>query len=199
MTRQDQIHDALLLLDDDMITAVDDLRRQRTRVITHRMRWVYAAACLCIIFMSLFTIQILWPSHRLSPFSESAPSNSSSHLQPAGVLSSISVQIDQWQENGFSGTVTDAGDVDTLAAGEKITVLFADDLDQKDQEVYASNSEEHVKKSAEFPAGSIVQVQIASLEIEPADGTDIAQPAGGQLNDCIIYADTITHVDTSHP
>lgn len=55
----DNIHDALNLLDDDMIEAVDKLRNEKTQIIKmHRkntwIRWVSIAACICLVLVSVY-------------------------------------------------------------------------------------------------------------------------------------------------
>lgn len=55
----ENIHDALNLLDDDMLEAVDKLRNEKTQITKlHRknmwVRWGAVAACLCIVAVSVY-------------------------------------------------------------------------------------------------------------------------------------------------
>lgn len=61
----DNIHDALNLLDDDMIEAVDKLRNEKTQIIKmHRkntwIRWVSIAACMCLVLVSVYATNGSW-------------------------------------------------------------------------------------------------------------------------------------------
>ena len=51
--KQDKIHDALDLLDDDMVEAVDKLRTKR-RAKRKNLRWVGMAACICAAVLAVF-------------------------------------------------------------------------------------------------------------------------------------------------
>lgn len=50
---QEQLHDALNLLDDDMIETVDDLRHEKPRRGVHWKPLISAAACLCIVLFGV--------------------------------------------------------------------------------------------------------------------------------------------------
>ena len=55
--KQDKIHDALDLLDDDMVEAVDKLRTKR-HAKRKNLRWVSLAACICAAMVAVLVVLI---------------------------------------------------------------------------------------------------------------------------------------------
>jgi len=53
----EQIHDALSLLDNDLVAKVDVLRQQGRPKTSHPPRWGLLAACLCLILLSTFLLR----------------------------------------------------------------------------------------------------------------------------------------------
>ena len=193
----ENIHDALGFLDDDMIEEVDKLRNDvkeqkkwtsKMKVIW--MRWISVAACLCIIAVGVYVLDNvgvlqLGVMSKDMASEESTKESSSNINQEADIedaadteikkenTDSLLVEIKAWQEDGFTGTISNNG--------KEVVVKTNDTM-----------------KSSDFPVGSLVYVQFYSQESKIESGTesctqiDDNYTSGEQI---VIYAESIELVE----
>lgn len=241
--KQEQIHDALNLLDDDLIEAVDALRdkagisgeflKERSRSQKSLwMKYMPVAACLCVVVLGM----LAWQHYRINILNNDTcdgvgntigndedldgmvnsdgltggPSQGLDGVAPDGTapdeildgavegsvslgeVPSVLVRIDEWQENGFKGSVAGIVDTDIFAEGTKIQVIFNENISVGIEINGGMKFETGVPDKADFPIGSIVRVQFVKFEHATEDATDIT----GQEN--IIYAELIAPKDSGN-
>jgi len=125
---QEKLHEALNLLDDDLIEATDALRRRR-----HRSNWLAVAALAACLGLVCF--MALWPPFAKNKRTDNgmyAPESAVSDAHNYGVLeapeaspvSSMQVRVIQLLDNGFTAAVISA-DSDDYAVGQTVTLIFA--------------------------------------------------------------------------
>lgn len=193
----ENIHDALGFLDDDMIEEVDKLRndvKEQKKWTSKRkviwMRWISVAACLCIIAVGVYVLDNvgvlqLGVMSKDMASEESTKESSSNINQEADIedaadteikkenTDSLLVEIKAWQEDGFTGTISNNG--------KEVVVKTNDTM-----------------KSSDFPVGSLVYVQFYSQESKIESGTesctqiDDNYTSGEQI---VIYAESIELVE----
>lgn len=183
----DNIHDALNLLDDDIIEEVDKLRnkgkqsRQKEKK-TVWLKTVSIAACLCIVVCAYAVGKFGLGEDKMSNkeiadeeyVNESTGNNSSE--QKKSNEPSVEVEIVSWEETGFTGKVKDSSDTNIYVVGSTVTVEPNGD----------------VNKEA-FPVGSQVIVKLLVQEKSEAvmDNNRI------ECDSNIIYAKSIMSVDAN--
>ena len=179
--RQNKLHDALGLLDDDLIEAVEKLRSgaPKKRV---SMYWISAAACLCIAAVVLFAaekfVQPLLDRQSADGLKyggyDNVASVESGNTDESGeaVFSlSLLLKITSWRENGFTGTVAGILDTESYTVGTELTVLFSEDVFYYPGE--ESSAKEGAPTSKDFPVGTTVWVQFHGVsENAPEAGTE---------------------------
>ncbi len=148
--KSEQLHDALNLLDNDLIEAVDV---HRTGYRKHGLTWVRTAllaACLCVVAASVW----LLPKMAENTVKDSACSDFESDIHAPeapeeavnegvadgsmGVQQCVMVRIDSLYDGGFVGTVSEEGNIkageriqvvvnekETLCIGDTVTVQFS--------------------------------------------------------------------------
>lgn len=145
----DDMHDALNLLDDDMVEAVDLLRNNRKKRKVHWTRWISLAACLCIGVISLYAAGRL-----LTPAKDGASGDVGAEnemlygnqedgnagetvIYGAGIdiaSSSVLLEVQEMQDHGFMGRVTESGETGDFAQGDVLHVSFGEEIDTESQE-----------------------------------------------------------------
>lgn len=174
---QDKLHDALSLLDDGMIEAVEKLRSRapKKRVPIH---WMSVAACLCIAAVVLFAagkfVQLLLEMQNedelISEGYDNAAGTESGVIEENGEVPSLLLKITSWSENGFTGTVAGILNTDIYSVGTELIVLFSDDISYFPRE--GCTAREGTPSSKDFPAGTTVWVQFSGApENTPEVGT----------------------------
>ena len=162
--RQDIIHDALQLLDDDIIEAVENLRSgtPKKRVSLH---WLSAAACLCIATVVLFAawkfVQIPFDMQKEDAAKSEGCDNIVDEENGFTIENcerpSLLLKITSWKADGFIGTVAGILDTDIYPVGTELTVLFSDAISYFPEE--GCVSQEGAPASTDFPVGTTVWVQ----------------------------------------
>ncbi len=184
---QDKIHDALNLLDDSMIEAVEKLRNKRKKK-HFPMHWISAAACLCIAVVILFAAgkfsHLPFDTQKegaAKPENYNNITNAESGItEESKEIHSILVEITSWKGNGFTGTVAGILDTDIYAVGTELSVLFSDDISYFPKA--GCISQEGAPTSTDFPIGCTVWVQFYEAS-ENAPETEAAEP--------VLYAENI--------
>lgn len=194
----DHIHDALNLLDDDLIETVEKLRNEKTHIIKMNrkntwIRWVSIAACLCLVVVSVYVTNGFGLMSYKGASNNSAKEETASETydnddmeEIAGIGQienpSVLVEIVSWGENGFTGTVTGIVDTEKYPVGTTVTVKFNDDIHIKVSSENGTTYKGYIPDSTDFSVGSIVCVQFDKSDSE--------------TNEVILYAETITFSDS---
>lgn len=123
------------------------------------IRWLSAAACLCILLLAAFHWQNLFSSKSSdctasngsmeSAMADGAMNDAVIVTEAGAELPSLTLRIDAWEEDRFTATVTGTADTGIFPVGTALTVYFGP---------------ETAPTSGEFPAGSIVTVRFTSFE-----------------------------------
>lgn len=178
----DNIHDALNLLDDDMVETVDKLRNEKAQIIKmHRkniwVRWVSVAACLCIVAVSVYVTD----GFGLMLFK--AESNDAAQMEVESESVSMENKSDITDDSeGANSTETNKDYITGESTVEVPSVLVEIVSWQEngfvgtiagivDTEKYAVGTTVTVKfketvDSTDFPEGSVVCVQFSAEETE---------------------------------
>lgn len=137
----DDLHDALNLLDDDMVESVERLRsRKRKR---RWIRFLSMAACLCMGVMGLYAAgRLLTPARDGATECVGSKENEMFLGNQYGIedgaasgegttegTASILIEIKTLKADGFTGEVTDPMESEELIQGDVLTVVLADDLE----------------------------------------------------------------------
>lgn len=199
----DKIHDALNMLDDDLIEEVNVLRIKKKKLNNRWVRRIAIAACLCIIIAGIFAANNLGilplggagnnkqqgemsgNPEGISMVQENHSDAIGKELWETAEYPSVLVKIKGWQEDGFFGTVTGSFDTDTFEVGEDIVVLYGENIGEEISIGDGTESEDGVPESMDFPVGSVVRVWFAKQAGYP-ESIDTEEPIN-----CIIYAERI--------
>ena len=214
----DNLHDALNLLDDDLIHEVDMLRSERMQQTIKGsrkwiVRWMSLAACFVIFLVSAYAVSTLL----LRGFGGAKKSDSSVMVEENTVKDNIKEEsvVDNTgdaDENAMSSqqesTVTDnlsaatgESKSDTCEIKVEVTELKKEGFvgvikESADTEMYTVGTEltvvlmEDKWLDVSFPVGSVVIVRFMPQEItKPNDGTET------ENTEYILYADEITFED----
>lgn len=149
----DDMHDALNLLDDDMVEAVDALRYNRKKRKVHWARWISLAACLCIGVISLYGAGRLFATQNDGAtecvgagketenemfYGDQEDGNAGETvIYGAGIditSSSVLLEVQEVKTHGFTGRVTESGETDDFAQGDVLSVAFGEEIDAESQE-----------------------------------------------------------------
>ena len=171
----DWIHEALNLLDDDLIGEVEHLRARKKSVSMKWISWAAMAACMCIVMGSLFTgvLQLkssdqgnavtegiqdnqaygeLEPNEENASIPESETIKDKMEQEEAKEVPSILVKIDNWQEDGFVGIIVGNLDTNIYRVGTEVYV---------DVEIGLALAD---RTNDSYPEGSVVRVQFYERE-----------------------------------
>lgn len=161
--REDLIHDALNLLDDDLISEVEDLRSRKKSRAKQWVSWAAMAACMCIVVGSIFSGRL---SMGIGQNSESADmenmSNSAGGNEEAAEsdlpiqaeaenesmreVPSFLVEIVEWKDDGFLGTIEGIVDTDIYPVGTEVYVKLPTSSKMMDvNEIYEIGTVMHVQ------------------------------------------------------
>lgn len=163
----EKLHDALNLLEDDLIIPVERLREKK-----RTFRWHYVgamAACLAVCALGLYGFGLL----DRAKSNETAPENvlvqEETEIVGNGVVNqvqstvaverpSVLVRIDKWEENGFAGTVWETVDTDLYPVGTPVTVRFEENAQLAVTEDTTVRYTHHTPGGRPFAEGTVVQV-----------------------------------------
>lgn len=151
--KQEKLHDALNLLDDDIIEAVNALREAPKKRSLTWMHWVSLAASVCIVAGLVWLFPPVLDNTTVADGScgtiEAPENGKPNKTENESIMSDsttasaqVTVRIESFSEDGFFGTVTKEGIWDagsqlrvvihektakntTLTAGMEVTVQFA--------------------------------------------------------------------------
>ena len=173
--REEKIHDALNLLDDDLIGEVEFLRSRKRSNSRKWMSWGAMAACMCIIAGSLYANLLGGMKHSESADAGASIGNLES-MQETDIqygskddsdkpvtaeneqikdkvgqeesreVPSVLVEIIKWEAAGFKGIVTGIVDTDIYSIGTEVYVKMDESMMLADC-------------NGTYPEGSVVRVQ----------------------------------------
>ena len=157
---EDKIHDALNLLDDDLIGEVEWLRSRKKK---RHLAWipsVAAVACIGIFMIHHFDMSFEFASDTSGEESMIVDDQISSETDTEGLVEtpSILVQIQSWETNGFTGTVVGHVDTDIFPIGTEVFVELAK-CDVNNDNMTHSITQENTPLE-----GSVVRVQFYAKE-----------------------------------
>lgn len=182
---QDKIHDALNLLDDDMIEVVENLRnKNKYKRKNLWVRYLSVAACICIVAAGIFAIGNLG---LLSGGSKKQSNNDGTYnnnfgytsegeknfiikgqggdiVTTGGEVPSVIVEIKKWQDNGFEGKIAGIVDTTIFEVGAEVVVEFDDDICIAETREGITKYIEDEPTEEDFPVGSKVCVQFVKTE-----------------------------------
>ena len=201
----DNLHDALNLLDDDLIHEVDVLRSERKQQTIKRsrkwlVRWTSLAAAFVIFVVSAYAVSVLL----LRGFGGAKKSDSSVMVEENTVTDNssaatgeskseaceIKVEVTELKNEGFVGVIKESGDTETYTVGTELTVVLMEDKWLVEGDAIDVQYKDYETDDVAFPVGSVVIVRFMPQEnTRSNDGTDTAN------TEIILYADEITFED----
>lgn len=137
----DDMHDALNLLDDDMVEAVDALRSRKKKRKVHWVRWISLAACLCIAVISLYGVGRLFSTQNDGAAEYVGEGNKNDNEMHYGnpeegedqltggtgtATALVLLEIKTLEETGFTGEVVEAGEALAFSQGDILKVTYAE-------------------------------------------------------------------------
>ena len=173
--REEKIHDALNLLDDDLIAEVEYLRSRKKSNVKKWMSWAAMAACMCIIAGSLYA-NLLGGMKKSESADGGASIGNLESMQETDVqygskddfdkpvtaeneyledeagqeesreVPSVLVEIVKWEGAGFKGIVAGIVDTDIYSIGTEVYVKMNENMKLEDC-------------NGTYPEGSVVRVQ----------------------------------------
>lgn len=198
----DNMHDALNLLDDDLIEGVARLRNEKMQTMQKQrnkmwMSMVSVAACICIVAVSMYATDgfgLMVRKGGVMGGEQSAGTafeqegeltgneDGTEELKGATESPSVLVEIISWGENGFTGTVTGIVDTEKYPVGTTVSIQFHEDICIEVSGGDKTTSQNDIPDSEDFSVGSVVRVQFDKSDLE--------------ANEVILYAETITRSET---
>ena len=182
--REDLIHDALNLLDDDLIGEVEYLRSRRKSRTKQWMSWAAMAACMCIVMGSILSGRLPVgigqnsESADMENMSNSAGGNEESAESELPIqaeaenesmreVPAFLVEIEEWQENGFRGTIVGIVDTDIYPVGTSVYVEMPENLKLADtNDLYSEGSVVHVQFREKAEEDSVILYAEEIWEVE---------------------------------
>ena len=167
--REDLIHDALNLLDDDLIGEVEYLRNRKKGKTKQWISWAAMAACACIVVGSMFAgierLEIgqstegasMPDANEMTGDAESStadqyPANSEALIEKDKIdkesaeVPAFLVEIKEWQADGFIGTIAGIVDTDIYPVGTEVYVDMTSSSKLADlNHLYSEGSVLHVQ------------------------------------------------------
>ena len=159
---EDNIHDALNLLDDDLIEEVEYLRNRKKRENKKWISWTAMAACMCIVVGSMGL-------YFINNFGSTGANESAGMLETNGDAESaiedenkmesesmrevpaFGVEIVEWYEDGFVGTIVEIIDTEIYPVGTEVYVNM-------------TWNSQHADMNITYPVGSVLHVQFNRLD-----------------------------------
>jgi len=175
--REEKIHDALNLLDDDLIGEVEFLRNRKKRNNRKWMSWAAMVACVCIMMGSVYA-GFLGGMKSFDAGTEGTPMEGNQENQNAGGLEveeenasipenekyndkveqeglkevpAFLVKIETWEDSGFVGTIVGIEDTEIYRVGTAVYV----DVEARFGLADTNNR---------YPEGSVVRVMFDEKE-----------------------------------
>lgn len=179
---QDKIHDALNLLDDDMIEVVENLRNKTKNKRKNKwIRYLSVAACICIVLVGVFGVgnliklQLEGGKKHSNGLSNNFGNlgNDKNHIikgEKGDVIvagdeaPSVIVKIKKWHDNGFEGEVSGIVDTDVFEVGTKVIAEFEEGICVAVTDGKGIKYIDGTPDKSDFPAGSNVCVQFIKKE-----------------------------------
>lgn len=175
--KEDKIHDALNLLDDDLIGEVEYLRSRKKSNGKKWMSWAAMAACVCIVMGSVYAgllggmkssdagtegmamegvqenqnAEGLVEDQENAAIAESDEQKDKVEEEGLKEVPAFLVKIEAWDEKGFFGTIVGIEDTEIYRVGTGVYV----DVEARYGLADTNNR---------YPEGSIVRVQFAEKE-----------------------------------
>ncbi len=190
----EQLHDAIGLIDDDLITKTDALRQG---VGQRKMLWLRCIAAAACLTMLLFSLPILRKTLRPTPdgltnsnTDPHAPSNgltgaeatlAGSDVDGTAPFSSLTATIIHWQDDGFTAAIISTEN-EIAAANTHIQIVFTNTVRTEFEDQRPGY--EGAPRPTEFPVGSTISVYFSNSSISSLDET------------FTVYADVITLIKT---
>ena len=179
---EEKIHEALNLLDDNLIAEVEFLRARKKRETKKWIGWAAMAACMCVVAGSVFAAfadrffnfganegagmegesELIYEQESLSK-DENKMENESMQEVPA-----FGVEIVEWHEDGFVGTIVEIIDTDIYPVGTEVYVNMTWNSQLADMNI-------------SYPVGSVLHVQFNRM---------------GEGEQIILYAEQIWEIVT---
>lgn len=162
---EEKIHDALNLLDDDLIAEVEYLRNRKKRENKKWIAWTAMAACMCIVvgsvgfhFVNYFGSTGANESANMGGMLESSDDaesaieeeNKTEH-ESMREVPAFGVEIVEWRENGFVGTIVEMIDTDIYPVGTEVYVNMTSNFQLADMNIT-------------YPVGSVLHVQFNRMD-----------------------------------
>lgn len=192
--REEKIHDALNLLDDDLIGEVEFLRSRKKSDSRKWMSWAAMAACVCIVMGSVYAgflggmksfdagtegsaMEGIQENQNVGGLVEdqenAAIAENGEHkdkIEEEGMkeVPAFLVKIEAWEEKGFFGTIVGIEDTEIYRVGTGVYVDVEAEYGLADT-------------NNRYPEGSIVRVQFAEKE---------------ETDKIILYAEQLELIDT---
>lgn len=164
------------------------------------MKWVSLAACLCILVFGIVSFGDPWNSGENSVMHDTAnPENSGadniaenvgpeSELDKAWMdnsesheVCSVVLRIDNWNADGFTGTVVQMMDSEIFDIGTELTVVFSESIGESNIMAGVHQNQDSFPSQAMYPEGTLVEVKF--IAFDESSGTiraDIISPAEEQ-------------------
>ena len=163
---EDKIHDALNLLDDDLIGEVEWLRSRKKK---RHLAWipsVATVACIGIFTIHQFDMNMDSTGNSSGPESMNmggqitSGTDTEGSIDQEGIIEtpSVLVQIQSWETNGFTGTVVGHVDTDIFPIGTEVFVELAK------CDVNNDNMTHSITQESKPLEGSVVRVQFYAKE-----------------------------------
>lgn len=168
----EMLHDALNMIDDDMLDEVYNLRcrKKKYRFITNI---ISAAACVCLILICvslphLFnstdyvgdTLSDSASQNTYGTYADGADYDTFGDIGAAKEYPTLIVEIEKWQDNGFTAKIYKTVDYENLEIGENIEVKFNGDILVKETDENGYSYEKRMPTRKEFPNGSIAEIEV---------------------------------------
>ena len=166
------IHDALNMIDDDMLDEVYNLRcRKKINRITINI--ISVAACICLIAISLSSLKFFISNDSVKGnepggVTEEYTSKDKGETFFGGIggidggneFPTLIVEIKHWKKNGFTGKIYKIVDSTKWDAGETVTVQFNGDMIVAEATPNGYIYEKRMATKEEFPQGSLVKIEV---------------------------------------
>lgn len=190
----EQLHDAIGLIDDDLITETDALRQGVGQRKTLWLRCVAAAACLTVLLICLpilrktlqptpdgLTNSNTDPHAPLDGLTAAEATLSGADVDGTAPVASLTATIIHWQDDGFTAAIISTEN-EIAAANTHIQIIFTNAVRTEFEDQRPGY--EGAPRPTDFPVGSTISVCFSNSSISSPDET------------FTVYADVITLIKT---
>lgn len=221
----DNIHDALNLLDDDLIETVDKLRNEKTHILKMNRKntwihWVSIAACLCLVVVSVYVTNGFGLMAYKGASNDSAKEETASETYDNDGMEEVAgIGQNDMEEDGTDGTSSDSeNESDVLSSNELIETLSVLVEIVSWGENGFTGTVTGIVDTEKYPVGTTVTVKFNDdihIKVSTENGTTYMEyipdstdfPEGSvvcvqfdksdsETNEVILYAETITFSDS---